>query len=231
MSWKTVNDPAVLRHLLSMDPIGQRIIMLDPASDDLARIETLALESVTTVKAAAKYSIHVYATNPATVVVMDLNTGKPVAVYAWAGSGGALAGSKDSRVVQLADALEREYLGLGQIPEWQEPDLVSKLHGENINPGVHAPMGDVDFGFAGEPRISLEEGSATKWGELAAHHCNDAQVKAINRLFKKKHLPAGMLNLRKHGDAAIGELIPILADKFGNQWIVKTNGTIERWEE
>ena len=122
MSWKTIDDPALLDVLLTgaevtcmrVVVLGKRIrpdVFTGPTGpDDLqsGRFARRAIESPGTDRV---YELFGMDTDPALVVVADVASGSVIAAYVWASAGGKLQGGRDGRLVELGHALEAEYHG------------------------------------------------------------------------------------------------------------------------
>src|SRR5688572_10597138 len=126
MKWKTVDDARLLTALVEAKPDGVRIVMFDPEKDAVLGVMSAENQAEAMQYDAAKtFLIYVYKTDPAAVLLLDHTSRKAVACYVWSGDGGPLCGSGDTRVIQLADALEVEFRGGTPIEEWAGPEIVS----------------------------------------------------------------------------------------------------------
>lgn len=216
MSWRAIDDERILAELLTHRVLGVRFVLFDVGDEDVARAAESPAAAVS-VQVGRRYELHVMETDPGSALVWDTSDrAVPVGAYVWAGGGRPVESSRDPRVVQLADALESEYRGAGEPPSFSAdgPDL----------PGV----GDaVDIGEPGV-RSTLDRMSVDQLLDLAETHCTDAQCRQVKRMFKHGAQWMNLVNLRVRGGPAIGEVCPVVVDKFDQQWVVFPNGVADR---
>lgn len=234
MSWKPINNATVLRGLVNHRTIGMRIVGLDAQGDDWVKLmaEGAKPEAWRTARFGKRYDLMVMDTNPASVVVFDGTEHKPLGAYVWTGAGGPIPSSTDSRVIQLADALEAYYRGEPPPADWQSPEQLCSGCGVEINTAVGGPAFSVDVAEDDKVRKSMEKVSFDRMLLLIDMHCTEAQVRAFNRLVGKKGYDLVMLsNIRVAGGPAIGQLCPMIEDKFGQCWMIAPSGAVERMED
>ncbi len=226
MSWRTIDSADVLRELLTHPVVGIRMVGLDAPSDALADVLLPSSGSCEEHIAAwrdipfgRRFELSVMDTDPASVVVYDGTSRKIIGAYVWTGAGGRIPSSRDTRVIQLADALEADHRGQpNPVVSWLEPDLVAE---------AEAPAFSVEEELGDGVRGSIDDMSLERLFAMVESHCTDQQVRVFERLVgKKKHIPRGLLNVRVAGGAAIQQVCPVLEDRFGQQWLVQPTGVL-----
>jgi hypothetical protein len=232
MSWQAIDSADVLRELLRQRVVGVRMMCLDadPALDWASLPATSSGSSEQDVSAwravpfAKRFELSCMDTDPASVVVFDGTSRQVVGAYAWTGPGGAIPGSRDSRVIQLADALEADYRGTpNPVVKWLDPEI-STEDGKKLNPAVGSPAFTVEQDL-GEARGTMERMSMGELLDVVGAHCTPKQARVFERLvLKKGHSPLGVMNIRQAGGAVIQQLCPILEDRFGRQWMISPDG-------
>ncbi len=234
MSWQAIDSADVLRELLAQRVVGVRMMCLD--ADPALDLASLPLRSsgsseqdVAAWRAAPfakRFELSCMDTDPASVIVCDGTSRRVVGAYAWTGPGGGIPGSRDSRVIQLADALEADYRGTpNPVVKWLDPEISSE-DGEKVNPAAGSPAFTVEQDLGGA-RGTMERMSVEELLDVVGAHCTRKQCRLFQRLvLKKKHIPLGVMNIRQAGGAAIQQLCPILEDRFGRQWMISPDGAI-----
>jgi hypothetical protein len=213
MTWRTINSPLILEQLVKLPVIGSRFVCLS--------------ELVSSAKSMSPGRVEVQAvdTDPAAVVVFDMRGQRPVAAYAWCGQGGKVTGARDVRLVQLVDALEAEFRDAPPPAEWLAP-----------GPASSDPPGGstgVEFYLGDGVRGAVDDLTPHELVQLIETCATCEQVRTLGRLFRK---PKGyglvsVLNVRTRGGPATGEVMPVVSDRFGQLWVVKPAGTLDRMED
>jgi hypothetical protein len=163
------------------------------------------------------YRLNCYGTQPAAVCVEEVATGELLAWYVWDGPGGVLSGSRDTRVVQLADALDDSFNG-------------------RTPPAFTPPGGDIpsdgpehDFSLDDDARAAVSELTPEACRQLMRHLTPRQSVKLKLMTQSGKYELLAFVNTRLSGGPAVQDVTPLLARASdGAMFTLRPDGQTER---
>lgn len=234
MTWIAISDRETLAGLRNQETTCVRVVMLNSNhSHPTSSIDDMFKKGVGEVMDSPfdrKYEIHAYRTKPATTAVYEKNSDELIGAYVWSGEGNAVLTAHDHRLRILADMLDAHFNESGtQVNQKYEAESTCECCGKtySTDEGSETHIADIDLGDG--IRMEKRNLDANESTVILERHATDAQLKTMHYLIDYGAIRIGIMNTRRLGEEAIGEIVIALIGPNEEIFQVFPSGKMEAY--